>query len=359
MHTTLTALDSTTAKTLVDSYLAEYSKTRQQDAEIIGASYVRLWRSIEKLLSSGGKRFRPYMVLGTYQAYAPDAPLNDVLAAAAAQELLHLAMLIHDDIIDRDTIRYGVQNITGQYLDFYATYIHDEEERSHMATAAAVLAGDALIADAHALLRKTNVSEGRLRRAEAIMTKAIFDVIGGELLDTEIAHLPKGSISTLDVARHKTASYSFVSPLTMGAVLAGAPEKDIALLTELAHHLGVGYQFRDDLLGVFGDEATTGKSASTDLTEGKRTYLIEQFEQLASEEQQSDFFAIFHRHDASDDELARAKILLIESGAKDAVEAAIDDHRSSAEQRIEQLSISTESRALYHELVKRCLTREA
>ena len=359
MHTTLTALDSKTAKALVDSYLATYIEGRKKDAEEIGISYVRLWRSIEKLLTSGGKRFRPYMVLGTYQAYAPNAPLNDVLAAAAAQELLHLAMLIHDDIIDRDTVRYGVKNVAGQYLDFYATYIHDNEERIHMSNAAAVLAGDTLIADAHALLRSTAIDSDRLRRAETILTKAIFDVIGGELLDTEIAHLPKGSISTLDVARHKTASYSFVSPLTMGAVLAGAPETDIDTLKKLSGHLGVGYQFRDDLLGVFGNEETTGKSTSTDLMEGKRTYLIEQFERLANEEQQSDFFAIFHRHDTTDAELAKAKLLLIESGAKDAVEAAIDDHRYNAEQLIDQLSLSVESRALYHELIAHCLTREA
>ncbi len=359
MHTALTTLDKKTAKELVDSYLAQYAKQRIQDAQEIGEPYVRMWRSVEKLLVTGGKRFRPYMVLGTYHAYAPESDLTGIVHAAAAQELLHLAVLIHDDIIDNDTVRYGIKNVTGQYLDFYATYIHTTEEREHMAKSTAILAGDALLTDAHAVLRNVPVEAERLRRAETIFTKALFDVIGGELLDTEIVHLPKGSISTLDVARHKTASYSFVGPLTIGAVLAGAPEKDIDLLTKLSFHLGVGFQLRDDLLGVFGEESVTGKSSTSDIKEGKRTYLVEQFEALGNEMQQSDFFSVFHRHDAREPELARAKTLLVESGAKDAVEAAIDSHRQSAEEIIEQLSLPPESRTLYHELVAHCLTRNA
>ena len=114
-----------------------------------------------------------------------------------------------------------------------------------------------------------------------------------------------------------------------------------------------------DKYKLTGEEGEVDDEMVMQQEDEEEEYNIEQFEQFASEEQQSDFYAICHRHDASDDELAKAKVLLIESGAKDAVEAAIDDHRSSAEQRIEQLSINVESRALYHELVKRCLTREA
>lgn len=117
-------------------------------------------------------------------------------------------------------------------------------------------------------------------------------------------------------AQYKTASYSFTSPLTIGAVLAGAPESELELLRELSQKLGVGYQMRDDILGVFGDEAKTGKSASTDITEGKRTFLIEQFEMLATPAQSQRFLQIFHRPDATEQELEEARDCLSRQARK-------------------------------------------
>ena len=96
-----------TVKQQVDAYLMHYSQQRIEDARDIGPSYVRLRQAINRLIEVGGKRLRPFMVLLAYDAYAPQPTIESVLPAAAAQELLHLAMLIHDDIIDRDLIRCG------------------------------------------------------------------------------------------------------------------------------------------------------------------------------------------------------------------------------------------------------------
>ena len=358
MQTVAHLITTDTAKQLSDDYIKAFCQRRATEALELGPTYLRLWQAIEALLLSGGKRFRPFMVLATYQAYNPKGSLEDVLPAAVAQELIHAAMLIHDDIIDRDTIRYGVNNISGQYNEFYSQFLEDNNERSHMSLSAALLAGDALIADAHRLLGKTNRPVQLVDQAEEIFNTVIFEVIGGELLDTEVAFLPKGTISANAIAKYKTASYSFVGPLATGAVLAEAPEHDINTLREFAEILGIGYQLRDDLLGTFGNESDTGKSTTTDIQEGKRTYLIEQFEQLATPEQSEKFNSLFHRYDATNEEIESAKVLLVESGAYAAVEQKIEWHREQAIERIARLSISDESKQLYNGLVERCLNRE-
>ncbi len=353
-----TIITPTDAKTYVDDQLATYFTKRLTDSAPLGASYTQLWRSIESLVMAGGKRFRPYMLLSAYQAYEPTGDLEEALPAALSQELLHQAMLIHDDIIDRDTTRYGIPNIDGQYQSHYLPYLEDSEERHHMSISAALLAGDVLISDAHRLLSSTKKPQNVVEQASQILSTAVFEVVGGELLDTEVAFLPKGSITAEIIAKYKTASYSFVSPLTMGAILAQAPAQEVTILKELSLHLGIGYQLRDDLLGVFGDETKTGKSTSTDITEGKRTYLVEQFDQLATDEQKSLFYSAFHSLDASDEAISQCKQLLVASGARSAVEAEIERHREATEAIIETLSVSAQSKEGFHTLVAKCLSRE-
>lgn len=357
MHTDSTGIQAPT-KELVDAALTAYSERRIHDAERIGPQYVRLRKSIDALIRVGGKRLRPLMVLSMYHAYEPTKPVEHVIPAAISQELIHLAMLVHDDIIDRDLIRYGIPNVAGYYQAYYNAHVPRTEERNHLALSAALLAGDSLMADAHQEIRRTELSPLLVQQAEDILSQSIFDVIGGELLDTEVGILPKGSITPLAVAEHKTSSYSFVGPLTTGAVLAEAPEKDVALLAELGKYLGIGYQLKDDLLGMFGDEAKTGKSTTTDIREGKRTFMIEEFERLASESEQAEFFAIFHRDSATDEEIALARLLLMRTGAEKAVNERIDSYQRQCEEIVEQLTLTPEAKAWLHDFVATCLVRE-
>ena len=358
MQTVSKIIDTKTTKHLVDEYLSQYFRRRTSDAGELGDSYVHLWQSLEKLVLAGGKRLRPYILLATYQAYNSDGQLSDVIAAAAAHELIHSAMLIHDDIIDRDSMRYGVENISGQYQSHYGPYISSREELAHMSLSAALLAGDALIADAHMLIRSTHRAVELVNQAESILNKEIFEVIGGELLDVEVAFMPKGTISLDAIAQYKTASYSFVGPVTTGAILAEAPEADINILKEYAIIIGVGYQLRDDLIGVFGNPEITGKSNASDIQEGKRTYIIEKFEQLATNEQKALFFETFHNPMATTEDIQTARTLLSDSGARAAVEQLIEDKRIKAIDRISQLSLSDEAKQIYIGLTERSLNRE-
>ena len=359
MQPSISALDLDTVKSLVNDRLKAYCDEQYTEARHVGNGYATLWKSLSKLLLAGGKRLRPYMVMMSYRAYAPNASLEPITPAALAQELVHLALLIHDDIIDRDTTRYGIKNVTGQYLDFYSSFIEEATEKRHMAESSALLAGDVLLSDAYKLLAQSQFSSEALSKAFALMSRGVFEVVGGELLDTESAFIYDPLVTAHTIARYKTASYSFISPILTGATLAGANDVELKTLRTLAEKLGVGYQLRDDLLGIFGNEAVTGKSVTTDITEGKRTSLIEVFESLASEEQSIKFSKIFHNPEATSEDIDSARTLLINSGAKAAVESELDTMLATVSELIDTLTISPESRETFRQLAVICLDRES
>ena len=350
-------LSPSTTKPVVDEFIVSRLTLRRDQAQQIEPSYAYLWQAILDLFQAGGKRLRPFMTIVAFQAFS-DAEISAVLPAAAAEELLHLAMLIHDDIIDRDTIRYGVKNISGSFYEHYETLVHNERDRHHFSDSAAILAGDLLIAEAFTLLAESDCDTECILAATKILHTSIFGVVGGELLDTEASFKKLASAPPLLIAEYKTASYSFVGPLTLGATLAGATETDLQGLKEYAKLLGIGYQIRDDVIGVFGDETVTGKSTDSDITEGKRTILTDEFLRLATPEQKELYRHTFGNHHATDEAITALKIAFKESGALDATEVQISHFAEQAAVALAQLTIpAVQHQALAH-LITLCTQRD-
>lgn len=346
------------AKQYTENFLSEYFSSRRTEAHGVAPAYIRLWSTIETLFLSGGKRLRPYITMLSYQAYSRSSDVSTIVPAASAQELLHLAMLIHDDIIDRDYIRYGVRNVSGQYDEIYSSSLGDSPNRRHFADSAALLAGDLLLSDSYLLTAQCDIEPLLLLKAQRILNGSVFSVVGGELLDTESAFTAHGQQLPLEVARLKTASYSFIGPLTMGAVLAGASESEIAALSRLGELTGIAYQLQDDILGVFGDEAKTGKSSSSDITEGKYTHLIELFYGIASDQMKQRYESLAGSSAITEAELKEVRDLLTSSGAKSMLIDRIDKFAQEARQITDSLSISPEHKVAFHELITLATRRD-
>ena len=306
-------------------------------AALVHKDYASLWYSIERLIGAGGKYIRPYLLALSYEATDPGADLEAIMPALGAVELLNLSLLIHDDIIDRDDVRYGVRNISGQRADEYLTLVEDERDREHFAHSAALLAGDLTLSLAHQLLAECRVGPSTLLNATEVFNEGIFRVAGGELLDTESAFRGTDAASPSLIAHEKTASYTMCLPLKLGAALAGAPMDHLGQLNDIGSLLGEAYQFQDDIIGTFGDEIITGKSVNSDLREGKRTYMIEYFDKHADAKQQAELAHGFQVHDASREDFDRARQALRDSGALEATEARIDELTRRALDEIEQL----------------------
>jgi geranylgeranyl diphosphate synthase type II len=334
-------------KSLIDQELKQLFKMRIQRAAEISPHYEALWKTLEKVAMAGGKRWRPHLTLLAYSAFGGKNS-EAATKAALAQELMHIALLIHDDIIDRDITRHGELNMTGHFLDIYAEFLPKVAERRHYAESAAQLAGDLLISEAYRQLAEIGTDE---------LHTALFEVIGGQLLDTEGSFRPEPT-DPLTIARYKTASYSFVAPLITGAMLAGASKVQKQHLASFAEEVGIGFQLRDDLIGTFGNEKATGKSVDGDIREGKHTLIIETFSQRAVSQAKETFSQLFGRRDATDKEVGEVRTLLEKAGARQTVEARIDALGEEAQRNLKKLTISPEYRKAFEEMVQYCLYRD-
>ncbi|WP_127793250.1 polyprenyl synthetase family protein [Agromyces sp. LHK192] len=243
--------------------------------------------AFSKRFLSGGKRFRARFCYWGWAAVAPGgddlaAERDPIIAAAAALELFHAAALVHDDLIDNSDTRRGAPSAHRLFESLHATsgWTGDAGEYGR---AAAILLGDLLLGWSDELLDEgLDLLEERttVRAARAEFMRMRTEVTAGQYLDIleERAWLTRPDSEQRSRAErvivYKAAKYSVEAPLALGAAIASAAPAQLDALRAYGLPLGIAYQLRDDLLGVFGDPEVTGKPAGDDLREGKRTMLI-------------------------------------------------------------------------------------
>lgn len=331
-------LDNAEYLTAVNTVLEDFIERQIDASKDISPYYADLWLDISRLMRSGGKRLRPQMAVLSYQMFGGKETLS-ILPAAAALELLHLGTLVHDDIIDRDNVRYGVPNVSGSYMSNYTDFLPNRSDRIHYANSAALLAGDLLLSSAYIMMAESSVDPSKILEVQKLLGRGIFEVIGGELIDTESSFRSAGSIAPETIAIYKTASYSFILPLLMGATLAGATLENRNDVRLFGKNLGIAFQLRDDILGVFGNENETGKSATSDIREGKRTFLIEEFYKNANEQEVQLFESSFGQPNIDDAQADAVRSVLISSGALTKTENLIEHYETQARNALANLTI--------------------
>lgn len=238
---------------------------------------------------TGGKRFRALFAVHGYRAVRPldiSGPITDefaaVLDAACALELFHAAALIHDDVIDRSDTRRGRPAVHRSFAKLHGEHGH-RGAPEHFGISSAILLGDLLQSWSDELMNRAcdGAPEASFARAaRAHFNRMRSEVAVGQYLDvleeqrsTFADHAEQLDRSTR-VLVYKSAKYSVEAPLLIGGALAGASAEQEAALAGFGLPVGVAFQLRDDLLGVFGDEEVTGKPSGDDLVEGKRTVLV-------------------------------------------------------------------------------------
>ncbi|MDN5617889.1 MAG: polyprenyl synthetase family protein [Kocuria sp.] len=279
-----------------------------------------------------GKKVRPLLLMRTFRDLG-GVDAASAVEAACASELLHLALLAHDDVIDGDLYRRGAPNIYGRFhadaLDRGGT----PQQADTWGKASAILAGDILLSAAQGLLARLDVPEERRRAVLDIYDEAILRSASGEHTDVWLALDAKENTTStiLEMMKDKTAVYSFELPVRIGAVLAGAESELTASLAHIGGDLGAIYQLRDDLLGVFGDESRTGKSVVSDLREGKQTLLVAY---ARGHEEWSDVEECFGDPGLRPEDAERIRAVLSSTGARHRVEKLIEDSGRSLEVRL-------------------------
>ncbi|WP_324650818.1 polyprenyl synthetase family protein [Georgenia sp. H159] len=239
-----------------------------------GPVYQRLWDELGRA-ASGGKRFRGRLVVALHDALGGRRP-EAAAQVGAAFELLHVGFLVHDDLIDHDTMRRGEPNLAARMGAAARAAGASHAASQELAEAAAVLAGDLALALAHRLVATVEAPEPVRARLQELLWDTVFVSVAGEMGDVAAAlGLQDLSLDdALRIAESKTALYSFQAPLRAGAILADAPVELRGRIEGIGLALGKAFQLVDDLLGVFAPESVTGKSSLSDLREGKATTLV-------------------------------------------------------------------------------------
>jgi len=258
----------------ITDQLRRYLHDRRREAAYIGTEYDGLIATLEDFVLGGGKRLRPVFAYWGWQAVASRDPDPDVLLLFSALELLHAWALIHDDVIDQSSTRRGRPTT---HIQFAALH-RDRDWRGspdQFGVAAAVLTGDLAQAWADDIVSRANLSPDARRRVQRVWASIRTELLGGQYHDIVAEASAAESIaSAMNVARFKTACYTVTRPLQFG-VAAAADRPDVEdVFEQFGTDLGVAFQLRDDVLGVFGDPTVTGKPSGDDLRSGKRTVLV-------------------------------------------------------------------------------------
>ena len=311
--------------------------SRSARASVYGEPFAQLW-SLASRCILGGKLLRPALLMEAFDALRPGngGELRDsALRIAAGIELLHVAFLLHDDVIDGDLLRRGSPNLIGALLqerDSGALGALDrprDGKSLHWARSNGILIGDLMLAAAHQVFaRETVAPEMRLRLLD-LLDHAITESVAGEQWDVGLSDgvLPSDVSAVLETSRLKTATYSFELPLRAAAVLAGVGEPVEDALAAVGRQLGVAFQLQDDLLSAFGRSEEHGKDPFSDLREGKETVIV------AYARMTSAWASIeprFGAHDLSRDEGMLIRSLLSRCGAEDFVRSLIDERIRAA-----------------------------
>ena len=314
--------------------------------------------------TAGGKRLRAaFCAAGFRSGGVDDAPALPV--AAAALELFHAAALAHDDIIDRSDTRRGAPS-THRWFEAHHVARGWTGDAAHFGTAAAILLGDLLLTWSDDLFVEACAavppSAGAAARREIARMRA--EVTLGQYLDVVEEHawptVPVGDRAerAVGIAVSKSARYSIEAPLVIGARLAGADDERVASIRSFGLPLGLAFQLRDDVLGVFGDAEVMGKPAGDDLREGKRTLLVARVEARSTEAERAWFDARLGRPDLDERDVAELQHRIRACGALDDVESTIAHHLDEALVALDRAGLDPESRDLLQNLAHRTAVRE-
>lgn len=292
-----------------------------------------LYDPVRYILSLGGKRLRPALVLLAADSFG--CPVKKALSAALAIEVFHNFSLVHDDIMDRAPLRRGHQTV------------HCRWDGN-----TAILSGDVMMIQAYELFE--NYTGDEFRRIVLAFNNVARLVCEGQQLDMDYEKQDRVSLEEyIGMIRLKTAVL-IAGALKIGGIVAGVSEKELEVLYDFGINIGLAFQLTDDYLDTFGDQDTFGKRIGGDILEGKKTFLYITARQKAPREEFEKAFSI--PEESAKIEAVRA--LYVRTGADKALEEAIAGYTGKALDCVSRLPFSEEFRDYYLSLARSLVERK-
>ena len=338
----------------IERALAGHLERTATRLDALDPSLAPVHEELRSFLNSG-KRLRPVFLLLGYRAGGGTDP-DAVMGPALGLELLHTCALIHDDLIDDADVRRGRPAVHVAFAARYATERDGAAER--FGRAAALLVGDLALAQADGAFLDARVPAERIVTALADFGTLREELMAGQYLD--VAASSRSDVAAdvaLRIASLKSGRYSVALPLRIGAVLAGADPAVSDGLASAGVPLGQAFQLRDDVLGVFGHSAETGKPSDSDLVEGKRTTLVALTRERLDGDDLTRFDDLLGRRDLDPDGAQWLRTAMERSGGRAAVDALARDLLDEGRARLAALDLDPEVRADLAELADFLVTR--
>ncbi|SCF27815.1 geranylgeranyl diphosphate synthase, type I [Micromonospora matsumotoense] len=310
------------------------------------------WRdgvdALRALALAGGKRTRPtFCCLGWRAFGGGDHP--GIVVAATALELFHLFALVHDDIMDDSDVRRGNPTLHVTMAEAHRR-LGWRGNPEHYGRNTAILWGDLCLAWSDEAFHGCGLAPERVSAAAGLLHRMRVEVLLGQYLDIRGEAVRADLTDCLTILLYKSAKYTVERPLQIGAMLAGAARPDVERLSGFGVPIGEAFQLRDDVLGVFGDDAVTGKSILTDLRSGKSTVLMALTRERANATQAAEISRWHGNPGLGEREAQRLRHIVRDTGALRTVEEMIHARTQEAVAVLDSLPIVGEVRVALTEL---------
>ncbi|AXE39220.1 polyprenyl synthetase family protein [Acidipropionibacterium virtanenii] len=315
--------------------------------------------------TGGGKRLRPaFCYWGRVAASGQPVDAAPLMRAVSSLELLHVSALMHDDLMDHSDTRRGLPSAHRRFSEAHQ-HAGGAGPAQDFGSDMAILLGDLLLVWSMEMFSGSGIEPLRLAAAGPLLEAVRTEVTCGQVLDvTAQARMTGGGReSDLDLAHRvvefKTARYTVARPAQIGVSLAGGTAGLQQAMLDFGSPLGRAFQFRDDLLGVFGDAGITGKPAGDDIREGKRTMLVAHAMSASTPDDARTLDSLLGRPDLDDSDIATARRIIESSGARAGVEADIEKGYRQALDVLGSAEMTHEGRIALTELARQCVQRSA
>jgi geranylgeranyl diphosphate synthase type I len=350
----------------IDAELADYLTLRRAEAAAVHPSVAEAAAALVEFVLGGGKRIRPTFAWWGWRGAGGDPDdefAAEVLRAVSACELVQANALIHDDVMDASASRRGHPTVHVAFANRHrAGGWRGEPER--FGAAAAILIGDLAMTWADDMLADVRLPRHLAKPVRRVWAAMRTEMLCGQYLDVwsqasgdDTAH------TALRVDRFKTAAYTVERPLQLGAALAGAGSEVVSAYRRFGAEVGVAFQLRDDLLGVFGDPEVTGKPAGDDLREGKRTLLLALAVNAAKEHGDQAALGLLGTAvgdpELDEDRVERVREVLRRLGVPDELERRIDRLTTSALDALAGVDLTPAAAAALPQLARAATRRRA
>ena len=330
-------------------YAGEFDKTYS-----LSSLSPLLFNNIKEFIGREGKRVRPVLFCIGYLGFAKKQA-RGIYRSALSLELLHDFMLVHDDIIDKSETRRGKLSMHALLNKGFVK----NRKLKFTGEDLTLIIGDVMYALALDVFLAVKENPARKEKTLKKLITAALYTGSGEFIELLLGTKPMEKVTRDDIYKvydYKTANYTFASPLTMGAILAGAKRAQVKKLYHYGMCLGRAFQIQDDIIGTFGKEIETGKSSLTDLKEAKRTLLIWYAFRKAGKRNKALINKVMASDNAGRKELELIKNLIRETGALAYAQCQIKDLFSKAQKEISGLKMRREYKNTLNEFSRKILS---